>query len=140
MKILVDTGKIYVQEEGSSDHGKPTIQSLLKIDPEKENMTEPKTLPPADVVFIAGLLDVISKDEKDFLKLLRKISRFLKPKGRIILIGDLNAIYIKVGEEKLKVLKHNEDFVSKALIGEKFIIEDQMTVKSVICITAHKEK
>ncbi|KAG8582522.1 hypothetical protein GDO81_008086 [Engystomops pustulosus] len=146
MKILVDTGKLHVQKEGNSDHGKPTIQSLLKIDPEKENMTEPKTLPPANVVFTAGLLDVHSKDEKNFLKLVRKISKSIKLGGHLLLFGVINATYMKVGDEKLNVFNYNEDFVRKVLTKEKFIIEDQMKtvetphVKSVIFITAHKQK
>ncbi|XP_071969425.1 phenylethanolamine N-methyltransferase-like [Engystomops pustulosus] len=146
MKILVDTGKLHVEKEGNCDHGKPTIQSLLKIDPEKENMTEPKTLPPADVVFTAGLLDVISKDEKNFLKLVRKIRKSLKLGGHLLLFGTINVTHMKVGEEKLNVFNYNEDFVRKALTKEKFIIEDQMKtvetphVKSVIFLTAHKQK
>ncbi|KAG8543342.1 hypothetical protein GDO81_024881 [Engystomops pustulosus] len=145
MKILVDTGKLHVQKEGNSDHGKPTIQSLLKIDPEKENMTQPKTLPPADAVISAGLLDVISKDEKDYKRYLRKFLRLLKTGGHLLLFGALNATYIKVGEEKLNVFKYTEDFVRKALTAENFIIEDLTTVdtshvKRVICITANKEE
>ncbi|KAG8546111.1 hypothetical protein GDO81_019754 [Engystomops pustulosus] len=155
MKTLVDTGKLHVQEEGNSDHfynkdekWKSSIQSVLKCDLEKENMTEPITLPPADAVISAGLLDVISKEEKNYIRYLRKFSRLLKPGGHLLLFGALNSTRMKVGEEKLNVLKYNEDFVRKALTGEGFIIENQMKTfetpltysESMLFIAAHKQK
>ncbi|KAG8544021.1 hypothetical protein GDO81_023218 [Engystomops pustulosus] len=152
MKTLVDTGKPYVQKEGNSEYKdekqKPAIQSVLKSDLKKENMTEPITLPPADAVISAGLLDVISKDEKDYIRYLRKFSRLLKTGGHLLLFGALNATYIKVGEEKLNVLKYNEDFVRKALTGEGFTIQDQIKTvensltnsESMIFIACYKKK
>ncbi|XP_075695049.1 nicotinamide N-methyltransferase-like [Rhinoderma darwinii] len=127
------------------------IQHVVKYDLEKENMTEPLVLPPADCVISVWLLDVISKTQDDYIRYLRKFSRLLNPGGHIILIGSLGATYFTVGKDKFHVFTCDEDFVSKALVGEGFIIDycnvrERTAVskianfEAIICIAAHKEK
>ncbi|XP_075695067.1 nicotinamide N-methyltransferase-like [Rhinoderma darwinii] len=127
------------------------IQHVVKYDLEKENMTDPLVLPPADCVISALLLDVISKDQDEYIRYLRKISRLLKPGGHLIIIGSLGTTYFTVGKDKFHVLTCDEDFVRKSLVGEGFIIDycnaqertavsDINDYKAVISIAAHKEK
>ncbi|XP_075696828.1 nicotinamide N-methyltransferase-like [Rhinoderma darwinii] len=127
------------------------IQHIVKYDLEKENMTDPLVLPPADCVISAGLLDVISKDQDDYIRYLRKFSKLLKPGGHIILIGVLDATFHKIGKDTFHVMSHDEDFVRKSLVGEGFIIDyckvkertavsDINDYKAIIIIAAHKEK
>ncbi|XP_075696715.1 nicotinamide N-methyltransferase-like [Rhinoderma darwinii] len=139
------------QFEDKAGKLRSAIQHVVKYDPEKENMTEPLVLPPADCVITTWLLDVISKDQDDYIRYLRKFSRLLKPGGHLILIGVINSTYFTVGKDKFHVFAYDEDFVRKALVGEGFIIDDcklrKRTAASVIndykyiiFIVAHKEK
>ncbi|XP_075696768.1 nicotinamide N-methyltransferase-like [Rhinoderma darwinii] len=127
------------------------IQHVVKYDPEKENMTEPLVLPPADCVISAWLLEIISKDQDDYIRYLRKFSRLLKPGGHLIIIGILGTTYYTVGKDKFHVFAYDEDFIRKALVGEGFIIDyckvkertavsDLTDYKAAIFIAAHKEK
>ncbi|XP_075700136.1 nicotinamide N-methyltransferase-like [Rhinoderma darwinii] len=127
------------------------LQHVVKYDLEKENMTEPLVLPPADCVITTWLLDVISKDQDDYIRYLRKFSRLLKPGGHLIIIGSLGTTYFTVGKDKFHVFTCDEDFARKALVGEGFIIDyckvkertavsDINDYKAVISIAAHKEK
>ncbi|XP_075696801.1 nicotinamide N-methyltransferase-like [Rhinoderma darwinii] len=127
------------------------IQHVVKYDLEKENMIDPLVLPPAECVISAFLLDVISKDQNDYIRYLRKFSRLLKPGGHVILIGSLDSKYFTVGKDKFHIFTYDEDFVRKALVGEGFIIDyckvkertsvsDIADYKAIIIIAAHKEK
>ncbi|XP_075696778.1 nicotinamide N-methyltransferase-like [Rhinoderma darwinii] len=127
------------------------IQHVVKYDLEKENMTEPLVLPPADCVISVWLLDIISKDQDDYIRNLRKFSRLLNPGGHLLLIGSLGGTYFTVGKDKFHALTYDEDFVRKVLVGEGFIIDycnvqERTAVseiadhKAVIFIAAHKEK
>ncbi|XP_075696825.1 nicotinamide N-methyltransferase-like [Rhinoderma darwinii] len=139
------------QFENGEGKVRSAIQHVVKYDLEKENMTEPLVLPPADCVISTFLLDVISKDQDDYIRYLRKISRLLKPGGCLILIGVLDITYFTVGKDKLHGFAYDEDFARKALVGEGFIIDyckvkertavsDITNYKSVIFIAAHKDK
>ncbi|XP_075696833.1 nicotinamide N-methyltransferase-like [Rhinoderma darwinii] len=150
------TSALHQEKEENSDQfedneGKvrSAIQHVVKCDLEKENMTEPLVLPPADCVISAWGLDNASKDQDDYIRYLRKFCGLLKPGGHIILIGVLDATYYTVGKDKIHSLTYNEDFVRKALVGEGFIIDyckvkertavsDITDYKAIIFIAAHK--
>ncbi|XP_075696827.1 nicotinamide N-methyltransferase-like [Rhinoderma darwinii] len=152
------TSALLQQKEGNSGQfedkeGKlrSTIQHVVKCDLEKENMTEPLVLPPADCVISALLLDVISKDQDDYIRYLRKFSKLLKPGGHLILFGGFGATYFTVGKDKFHAFAYDEDFIRKTVVGEGFIIDyckikertavsDLIDYKTVIIISAHKEK
>ncbi|XP_075696773.1 nicotinamide N-methyltransferase-like [Rhinoderma darwinii] len=127
------------------------LQHVVKYDLEKENMTDPLVLPLADCVISVWLLGVVSKDQDEYIKNMRKFSRLLKPGGHLIIIGTLGATYFTVGKDKFQVIPYDEDFIRKALVGEGFIIDyckvkertavsDLIDYKAVIFIAAHKEK
>ncbi|XP_075696797.1 nicotinamide N-methyltransferase-like [Rhinoderma darwinii] len=152
------TSALHQETEENSDQfedkeGKlrSAIQHVVKYDLEKENMTDPLILPPADCVISASLLDYISKDQDDYIRYLRKFSGLLKPGGHLILIGSLDKTYYTVGKDKFHGFTYNEDFVRKVLVGEGFIIDyckvkertavsDLTDYKAMMIIAAHKEK
>ncbi|XP_069804495.1 nicotinamide N-methyltransferase-like [Dendropsophus ebraccatus] len=149
--------KIHVDIEGKCNRledkeGKvrSAIQHIVKVCFEKENMTDPIVLPPADCIISVWLLDNICKDQEDYIRYLRKFSRLLKPGGHLILIGAIDRTYWFVGKEKLHGFGSNQDFVRKALVGEGFIIDnckikkrtavsDLTNYTAVLFIEAHKE-
>ncbi|XP_056400812.1 nicotinamide N-methyltransferase-like [Hyla sarda] len=150
--------KLHEEIQGNSDQftdkeGKvrSTIPHVVKCDLEKENMTDPIVLPPADCIIIGWLLDSICKDQDDFRRYLRKFSKFLKPGGHLILIGALDTTYYTVGKDRLHAFPYDEDFARKVLVGEGFVIDnckvkkrtnvsDLTDYKAMIFIAAHKEK
>ncbi|XP_056400813.1 indolethylamine N-methyltransferase-like [Hyla sarda] len=150
--------KLHVEIEGKSDQFqdkeekvRSTIPHVMKCDLEKENMTDPIDLPPADCILVAWLLDAVCKDQDDYRRYLRKFSRMLKPGGHLLLIGLLGTTYCKVGNDTIHAFTYDEDFASKALVGEGFVIDycvtkkrtnvsELMDYKAIIFIAAHKEK
>ncbi|XP_075696771.1 nicotinamide N-methyltransferase-like [Rhinoderma darwinii] len=152
------TSALHQEKEENSDQCqdqeaklRSAIQHVVKYDLEKENMTDPLVLPPADCVISNCLLEIISKDQDDYIRYLRKFSRLLKPGGHLIIIGALGTTYFTVGKDKFHVFTYDEDFVRKALGGEGFIIDycnvkertavsDLIDYKAVIYIAAHKKK
>ncbi|XP_073513318.1 nicotinamide N-methyltransferase-like [Phyllobates terribilis] len=150
--------KLQVDLEGKSDQFedreekvRSALHYVVKCDLKKENIMDPMVLPPADCIISAWFLDVISKDQDDYIRYLRKFSKLLKLGGHIILIGDLDTTFLKVGKDKVHVLNYDEDFARKALVGEGFIIDccevkkisdvsDYSDCKAVIFFAAHKVK
>ncbi|XP_069802679.1 indolethylamine N-methyltransferase-like [Dendropsophus ebraccatus] len=149
--------KIHVEMEGKSDRledkeGKvrSAAQHVVKFDPEKDNMTDPIVLPPADCIISVWFLDNICKDQDDYIRYLRKISRMLKPGGHLILYGCLDLTYYTVGKDKLHAFTYDEDFARKALVRAGFSVDfcevkkrtavsDITDYKSMIYLVAHKK-
>ncbi|XP_063798046.1 nicotinamide N-methyltransferase-like [Pseudophryne corroboree] len=143
--------------EGNSDQCqdkditlKTAITKIMKCDTDKENLTDPEVLPPADCVISAWMLDIISKDQDDYIKNFRKFMKLLKPEGYLILFGSINATYAMVGQDKVHVFKYDENFARKVLTDEGFVIDhcvvqkrtadsDLTDYKAFIFITAHRE-
>ncbi|XP_063797903.1 nicotinamide N-methyltransferase-like [Pseudophryne corroboree] len=126
------------------------ITKIMKCDTDKENLTDPEVLPPADCVISAVLLEFISKDQNDYIGNFRKFVKLLKPEGYLILFGALNTTYAMIGQDKVHVFKYDESFVRKVLIDEGFIIDhwavqkrtavsDLIDYKEIIFITARRE-
>ncbi|XP_056400841.1 nicotinamide N-methyltransferase-like [Hyla sarda] len=150
--------KLHGEIQGNSDQFqdkeakvRSTIPHVMKCDLEKENVTDPIVLPPADCIISAVLLDAICKDQNDYRRYLRKFSRMLKPGGHLMLIGTLDMTYYTVGKDKLHAFPYDEDFARKALVGEGFVIDkckvqkrtnvsDLTDYKAMIFIAAHKKK
>ncbi|XP_075047498.1 nicotinamide N-methyltransferase-like [Mixophyes fleayi] len=144
--------------EGNSDQCedkemrlKTAIKMIVKCDIKKENLTDSVVLPQADCVISAGMLDVISKDQADYIRNLRKIAMLIKPGGHLILVGALNATYLTAGPDRFHLLKYDENDIRKVVTGEGFIIDHCDVVKrkavsdlsdyeAVIVLTAHREK
>ncbi|XP_069803532.1 indolethylamine N-methyltransferase-like [Dendropsophus ebraccatus] len=149
--------KLHVEEENSDqlqdkeEKVRSAAQHVVKCDLEKENMTDPIVLPPADCIISAWLLDVICKDQDDYIRYLRKFSGLLKPGGHLLIIGCLGRTYAIIGKDKIRDFAYDEDFAKKALVGAGFVIDnckvkrrtavsDLTDYKAVIFIAAHKEK
>ncbi|XP_073513287.1 nicotinamide N-methyltransferase-like [Phyllobates terribilis] len=150
-KLHADTGDDSDKLQEKEEKMRLALQHVVKCDIDKENMTDPIILPPADCIICGWLLDNISKDQDGFIKYLRKFSGLLKPGGHFILLGCLESTYYTVGKDKLFLLNYDEDFARKALVGEGFGIDrcevkkrtsvsDLVDYKAVIFIAAHKEK
>ncbi|XP_069802678.1 nicotinamide N-methyltransferase-like [Dendropsophus ebraccatus] len=127
------------------------VQHVVKCDLQKENMTDPIVLPPADCIISFWLLEAVSKDQEDYIRYLRKFSGLRKPGGHLILFGGLDITYYTVGKDRIRALGYNEEFVRKALAGEGFVIDncnikkrtntsDLTDYKGMIFIAAHREK
>ncbi|XP_056398601.1 nicotinamide N-methyltransferase-like [Hyla sarda] len=130
---------------------KAAMKPILRCDLNKENLIDPEIVPQADCVITGCLLDVISEDESDYKRNLKKIVNLVKPGGYLMLFGILNTTYFMVGEEKFYAFKYNEKFAREALIDEGLSIdycyvkdrkEDSKLVnhEGVIFILAHKCK
>ncbi|XP_069599185.1 nicotinamide N-methyltransferase-like [Ranitomeya imitator] len=150
--------KLHVDVNGNSDQlqdkeGKvrSALQHVVKCDLEKENIMDPIILPLADCIICAWLLDAICKDQDDYTRYLKKVSKLLKPGGHIILIGSLDVTYVTVGKHKFHSFNYDEDFARKSVAREGFIIDrcevkkrmvvsDLTDYKAIIFIAAHKEK
>ncbi|XP_068102593.1 indolethylamine N-methyltransferase-like [Hyperolius riggenbachi] len=130
---------------------KTAISHVISCDFENENITYPVELPLADCVTSLWILDVISKDEEDYMRNLEKFSKLLRPGGHLILVGVLNASYITAGRETFHVFGYDESFVVNALQKLGFVIDycavqrrknesKLLDYKAVIFITACKTK
>ncbi|XP_040182034.1 nicotinamide N-methyltransferase-like [Rana temporaria] len=135
--------------EGKDLRLKAAIKHVLKCYDDKENITDPLVLPPADCVLVATVLDVISKDKDDYIRNLQKFTKLLKPGGQLLLYGALNATYYMVGKDKFHLFNYDENFIRKAIEQEGFVINhfqvrprktesDLTDFKAVIFISAHK--
>ncbi|KAG8546392.1 hypothetical protein GDO81_019008 [Engystomops pustulosus] len=151
LQIHADIEEKSDQVEEKESKVRSALQHVIKCDLEKENITEPIDLPPADCIISAWLLDVTSKDKNDYIRYLRKFSKLLKPGGHLILIGDIEASYFIVGKHKFHILKYDEDFVRNALAGEGFTVDycevknrrsksELIDHKAVLFIAAQKNK
>ncbi|KAM5164190.1 nicotinamide N-methyltransferase-like [Mantella aurantiaca] len=111
------------QHQEKESRLKSSIKQILKCDFEQENITSPVELPPADCVLCMGILDVISKNEDEYMRSLEKISKLLKPGGHLLLISALDTTYVTAGGERLHVFKHDENFVKNTLSKLGLVID-----------------
>ncbi|XP_072282799.1 nicotinamide N-methyltransferase-like [Pyxicephalus adspersus] len=102
---------------------KKKIKNVIRCDFGEENPTHPLVVPQADCLMTAALSDLISKDQEDYIRNLRKILCFLKPGGHLIFLGALNTTYFLIGEDRYHMFSYDEEFVRKVLHGEGFIID-----------------
>ncbi|XP_073459492.1 indolethylamine N-methyltransferase-like [Aquarana catesbeiana] len=100
-----------------------SVKHILKCDFDQENITSPVLLPLADCIISAWLLETISKNEDEYMRNLEKISKLLKPRGHLLLIGVLDTTYGVVGEERIHCFKYNEDFVKNVLSKLGLVID-----------------
>ncbi|XP_040182246.1 indolethylamine N-methyltransferase-like [Rana temporaria] len=105
-----------------------SIMQILKCDFEQENITSPVLLPLADCIISVWILEVISKNEDEYMKNLEKIIKLLKPGGQLILIGALDTTYWTAGTERFHCFKYNEEFVKNAF-GKVGLVIDYCAVQ-----------
>ncbi|KAM5163706.1 nicotinamide N-methyltransferase-like [Mantella aurantiaca] len=111
------------QHQEKESRLKSSIKQILKCDFEQENITSPVELPFADCVLCACILDVICKNEDEYMRNLEKTLKLLKPGGHLLLISSLDTTYITVGGERLHVFKYDESFVKNALSKLGLVID-----------------
>ncbi|KAM5163615.1 indolethylamine N-methyltransferase-like isoform 1-T1 [Mantella aurantiaca] len=116
--------------EGNRDHHqekesrlKSSIKQILKCDFEKENITSPVELPLAECVICGWILDVISKNEDEYMRNLEKTLKLLKPGGQMLLFSLTYATYFNAGGERFYIFTHDEDFVKNALSKLGLVID-----------------
>ncbi|XP_068102598.1 indolethylamine N-methyltransferase-like [Hyperolius riggenbachi] len=140
-----------VQIQDKDEQLKTAISHIISCDFENENITHPVVLPLADCITSLLIMDVICKDEDDYLRNLEKMSKLLRPGGHLILMGARNACYVMVGGEKFQGFSYDESFVKNALSKLGFVIDycavqrrrnesKLVDYDSVIFITACKTK
>ncbi|XP_077314081.1 indolethylamine N-methyltransferase-like [Lithobates pipiens] len=105
-----------------------SIMQILKCDFEQENITSPVLLPLADCIISASILEVISKNEDEYMKNLEKTIKLLKPGGKLLLITVLDATYWVAGAERFHYFKCNEEFVKNAF-GKVGLVIDYYAVQ-----------
>ncbi|XP_018430499.1 PREDICTED: nicotinamide N-methyltransferase-like [Nanorana parkeri] len=98
------------------------IKEILKFDITKENPTDPIVLPQADCVITMWILDSTSTNEDEYMTTLRKMMKFVKPGGLLLVIATVNGTYYKVGEDTMHVFQHDENFVKNAVTKEGFTV------------------
>ncbi|XP_073459517.1 indolethylamine N-methyltransferase-like [Aquarana catesbeiana] len=105
-----------------------SIKQILKCDFEQENISSPVLLPLADCVISVWILEMISKNEDEYMKNLEKTIKLLKPGGQLLLIAGLDTTYLFVGEERFHYFKCNEEFVKNAF-GKVGLVIDYCAVQ-----------
>ncbi|KAM5164975.1 indolethylamine N-methyltransferase-like [Mantella aurantiaca] len=102
---------------------KSSIKQIVKCDFEQENITSPVELPLTDCVLIFLIMNVINKNEDEYMRNLEKISKLLKPGGQLLLISVIDATYFIAGGERFQFFKHDEAFVKNALSKLGLVID-----------------
>ncbi|KAM5163563.1 indolethylamine N-methyltransferase-like [Mantella aurantiaca] len=111
------------QHQEKESRLKSSIKQILKCDFEKENITSPVELPLADCVLCVWILDVISKNEEEYMRNLEKTLKLLKPGGHLLLFSMIYATYFNAGGERFHVFTHDEDFVKNVLSKPGLVID-----------------
>ncbi|KAM5163698.1 indolethylamine N-methyltransferase-like [Mantella aurantiaca] len=111
------------QHQEKESRLKSSIKQILKCDFEKENITSPVKLPLADCVICGWILNVISKNDDEYMRNLEKTLKLLKSGGHLLLISSTDATYFNVGGERFHIFTHDEDFVKNALSKLGLVID-----------------
>ncbi|XP_073459500.1 indolethylamine N-methyltransferase-like [Aquarana catesbeiana] len=118
-------------------HLRSSIMQILKCDFEQKNIISPVLLPLADCIISAWILEVISKNEDEYMKNLEKTIKLLKPGGQLLLIGVLDTTYWSAGAERFHCFACNEEFVKNAfgkvgLVIDYYAVQRRRNVSDVI--------
>ncbi|KAM5164211.1 nicotinamide N-methyltransferase-like [Mantella aurantiaca] len=111
------------QHQEKESHLKSSIKQILKCDYEQENITSPVELPLADCVLCVFILNVICKNEDDYMRNLEKILKLLKPGGQLLLFSSLDTTYYTAGGERFHSFTYDEVFVKNALSKLGLVID-----------------
>ncbi|KAM5163643.1 indolethylamine N-methyltransferase-like [Mantella aurantiaca] len=102
---------------------KSSIKQILKCDFEEENITSPVELPLADCVLLVLIMNVINKNEDEYMRNLEKILKLLKPGGCLLLVSVIDATYFIAGGERFHMFTHDETFVRNSLSKLGLVID-----------------
>ncbi|XP_053545717.1 nicotinamide N-methyltransferase-like [Bombina bombina] len=109
---------------------KKSIKKIRKCDLTKENLTDPVTLPKVDCLYIGSTLGMMCKSRDEFSTSMKKISRWLKPGGHLILYVLLNGEFYTVGEHQFHYLTLDEEFLKKILKDMGYKIETMELIEN----------
>ncbi|KAM5142456.1 indolethylamine N-methyltransferase-like isoform 2-T2 [Mantella aurantiaca] len=103
---------------------KKAIKQVMISDIANKNLTDPVVMPQTDVVISTWILEVTSTNDDEFMATLRKVMKFVKPGGLLLLTGTVNGTSFKVGQDNIHLFKHDEIYVKNALTKEGFTVTD----------------
>ncbi|KAM9296644.1 nicotinamide N-methyltransferase-like [Gastrophryne carolinensis] len=90
--------------------------NILKCPPIEE------AVPQADCILSSLCLESACKDDKDYVAALGHMTSLLKPRGYLVLTGDMGNSYYTVGDVKFSCFTLTESFVRKSVSGAGFTI------------------
>ncbi|KAM5163566.1 nicotinamide N-methyltransferase-like isoform 2-T2 [Mantella aurantiaca] len=128
---------------------KSSIKQILKCDYEQEYITSPVELPLADCVLCVLIMNVISKNEDEYMRNLEKILKLLKPGGCLFLMSVIDTTYFTIKGERFHSFTHDEAFEKNALrklglvidycaVQRKRNVSDLIDYKAVMITVAYK--
>ncbi|XP_056400772.1 nicotinamide N-methyltransferase-like isoform X3 [Hyla sarda] len=91
------------------------IKQVLMCDVSKNNPLAPHEVPGADCLTTTVCLEAACRSYDSYATALKNLSHLLKPKGTLLMAGDLGANYYEVGSNKVFSLPVNEKFLKKAI-------------------------
>ncbi|XP_018428149.1 PREDICTED: nicotinamide N-methyltransferase-like [Nanorana parkeri] len=121
----LEGNKVTPAEKEEKLRGK--IKRVSHCDVGKGNPLAPAEAPKADCVTATVCLEAACKSFESYGLALRHLANLLKPKGYLLLAGDLGANYYEVGAEKVFSLPVNEKFLREALSGNGYHIVELET-------------
>ncbi|XP_066429047.1 nicotinamide N-methyltransferase-like [Eleutherodactylus coqui] len=122
---------------------------ILKYNLSEDNPADALSLPRADIATSIWFLEYISKNHDDYRRCLKKLSNVINLGGYLIVVADINATFLNIGEDKFHILPCDENFYGKVIVEEGFqikhyekfdreMISDATDYKAVVFIVAHK--
>ncbi|XP_063799565.1 nicotinamide N-methyltransferase-like [Pseudophryne corroboree] len=102
---------------------KQKIKQCLKCDVSKRNPLAPLEAPKVDCLTATVCLEAACKSYEGYGTALRNLSNLLKPKGHLLMAGDLGCNYYEVGANKVFSLPVSEVFLKKAFSENGYCIK-----------------
>ncbi|KAG9462909.1 hypothetical protein GDO78_022840 [Eleutherodactylus coqui] len=90
------------------------VKEVLQCDALKRNPYDPVVLPPVDCLLSTLCLDVVSKDMKLYVDVLKNFKDLIKPGGHILVLGTINATFYHAGKKRFSVMPMNKDLLEAA--------------------------
>ncbi|XP_075047709.1 nicotinamide N-methyltransferase-like [Mixophyes fleayi] len=102
---------------------KGKIKQVFKCDVSKSNPLTPLEAPKVDCLTATVCLEAACKSYDSYATALKNLSNLLKPKGHLLMAGDLGANYYEVGANKVFSLPVNEKFLKKVISENGYSIK-----------------
>ncbi|CAN2387889.1 amine N-methyltransferase activity [Pristimantis euphronides] len=104
-----------MSQEEKEEKLKGKIKHVLTCDVGKNNPLAPQEGVKADCLVTTVCLEAACKSQESYGTALKNLSNLLKPKGHLLMAGDLGANYYEVGPNKVFSLPVNEKFLKKVI-------------------------
>lgn len=96
------------------------IHEVIPCDVHEQNPLIDRVYPPFDVVLTSCCLENACPDRDSFQRVIAKVGGLIKPRGHLLIIGDLNKGYYMVGAEPFFSLKLDQKFVEETVRAAGF--------------------